>query len=227
MPVTLNQNQLIAAGRVLAELGANAKIESLRVDGKEVTDLDGARAALAAADTPVAEEAPGVIGRFTDGMASKLGSFEEKLAGPGWKAKLRKLISADPERVVTRVMVEAKLADGSELCLPVEVLDREATRLLQRASSISEIIGMVPLLGYLAPILAAAGAAIGAGISRLLGRDALADSMLNTAGKHAALFAAGLIPVLGSATSAAAAAIDHIDARNASRAPSVAEIVNL
>ncbi len=227
MTVTLNQSQLIAAGRVLEELGADAKIESLRVDGKEVTDLAGARAALAAADAPIEEEAPGVIGRVSDSLANKIDAFEDKLEGPGWKAKLRKLISADPERVVTRVMVEAKLADGTELRLPVEVLDREATRLLQRASSISEVIGLVPLLGFLAPILTAAGTAIGAGISRLLGHDALSESMLNTAGKHAALFAAGLIPVVGSATSAAAAAIDHIDARNVARAPSVAEIVNL
>lgn len=227
MPVTLNQSQWIAAGRVLQELGPDADIQSLRVDGVEVNDLGKAREAFSTASTPVADETPGVFDRISNKLADKTDALEDKLEESSWGRKLRKLIAADPERVVAKVLVEAKLADGTEVKLPVAVLNREATEVLQRTSSISEAIGMIPLLGYAAPAITAAGTAIGAGISRLFGKRALAGSMWKTAGKHAALFATGLIPVLGSATSAVAAAIDLADARDVARAVSVAEIIEL
>ena len=69
--------------------------------------------------------------------------------------------------------------------------------------------------------------AAGSGIARLVGRMPLAKALMRTAAKHAVLGGAGLIPVLGTASAALAAVVDHRDFQDTTRSPSIADIVQL
>ncbi len=225
----LSADQLIAVGRVLDEIGDQAEVCTVRVDGDieaTVADLRQAREAYEQAGVPSPRE-PGRLDYYIDKLSDSMDKLEDRLSRSALGRKVKDAITADPERVVNRVNVEVELADGKTITVPVEVLHRGATAFLQRTSTISELAAMLPLLGWVVPAITASVAAVGAGVARMVGKKPLARALWGTAGKHLLLTGTGIIPIVSTSVAAAAAVVDIRDHREVTRSPTVAEVVNL
>lgn len=236
---------LIAAGRVLAELGG-AEVAAISVDGKPIA-LESATQAYEKAES----NADPVWLHKVDYAVDKLDTGLERLGDwchdttlyrayreiwDNWRAKhppseLRKRISRwldriikkvreiDPENVSRTMKVEVRLADGTTQPYEVEVYDRKVTAWLQAGSLVAEILSHIPIFGY--GVLAAAVAAAGTGglVAKGLGNNPLASALFATAGKHVL----NALP----AVAGTSAVVDVADIHEMCKDPSIAAINNL
>ncbi len=77
----------------------------------------------------------------------------------------------------------------------------------------------VPLVGSIFPGVAAIAAAIGALVTKALGKKDLSHALARTAAKHTAIAAVGWIPFASSAVIGFATVVDHADIRETRNAP--------
>ena len=243
--MSISHNQLLVAGKVLAQLRTNDAVAAIDVDGKTLTPAEQATAVAeyrkqAAEDTARVDNdkpLPGAVGSRMHSTAHKLEANFDKLEAKLGKNKVgrafERIIEADPEHVATQYNVHVRLADGRELPLkPVEVLNRPATAVLQKVSLASEVLeAIVPVVGFVMPGVTALLCAASAAVTGLLGRTTLSKALARTAAKHAALCALEVADTftnfLSAVVSGAAAVIDLRDVTKLSTAPTVADVANL
>jgi hypothetical protein len=227
----LSRVEMLAAGQILERY---PDLKTLAVDGKKVTNLADAAAAYRRYEM----HSPGKLASFVDRGTSKIiGKVERgqaKLAEVSARSKLlsrivssapvrwlMQLIRTDTEAVKGEVVVDARLASGAALRLPLQVEDVRASLILQRTSLITELVSLVPVIpfiGTIVSLVAAAAttlAAAGAGLAR---QRELARALMRTAGKYL-VEAALIVPVAGSVVVAAAAAADASDVKRLSASP--------
>ncbi len=219
----------IAAGKVLETLGKDAKVDSIKVDGKDV-DLDAAKAALADAERVTASEDGGIVAKldkFTDKLQSKVDDMQASLAKSKPGRAINRVLQSDPEKVTSRAVVDVTLANGTSFSVRVDVVDPRWTGFLQKCSLTAELGSLVPIVGTLGLASASVASFIGSLVAYTLGDKALGSAMLKTSAKHLILAGADVIPFLGDAAAAIAAVIDSSNLKNARAAPSVAQIVDL
>lgn len=227
----IGKDHLIAAGAVIEKVrrDGGADIERVVIDGKDV-DLRKARAAFAAAAAvPTAETAedPGRLEQLLDKLEGKVDGFEDRLDRSRMGHVVANALRKDPERVTSRSVVEIDLADGTTLSVPVEVLHRNATAALQKASLGTSIIAMLPLVGQ----LARAGTALISGVAALvtlaIGKRHLAAALGSTALKHVTLTGIGFVPLVSNLAGSLAIVGDRTDLKELRRPATVEDTVNL
>jgi hypothetical protein len=220
---------LVAAGRALAELGPEANVRAVRVNGKTVTDLAAARAALAEETKPLPAEKPGWVARMAARLSRRVDDLGDRMEKKGKVgARVNALLDADPEKVTVQAHVEIDLFDGSTRPFDLSLVDRKLSARLQRTSAALALAGMLPLfVGSALTALTAGLAAVGSRIAEYFGRAGLARALKGMTSKFLGLLGLSFIPGVSTAAKSMSAVMDYHDAKEASRAPSVASIVDL
>lgn len=227
----IRTDHLVAVGAALQkaqESGVTPQdIKTVRLDG---TVVDAA-AATAALDAALAAEPPaastGLVGRTLDRVERRADSVEEKLEKTRLGRRVMELIEKDPERVARDGLVQLTLKDGRTLEIPVVIVSRELSAVLQRVSIGTTAISFTPLVGRFVPAGTAIASGLAALVAHAVGEPALAKSLGGMAARHGALFAVGFVPIISNLTSAMAIVVDRGDLRDLRQPVSVHDIVEL
>jgi len=235
MSVHLNNYQLLAAGKLLTELGDRATGATVTIDGKEVQD----RAAALEAYRKNLEPSDNKITRWIDDKASAAATrLQEALQKDtfvgrhGREVLDSKLFKINPENVSYSARAAVRFADGRTETKNVEVADVKASLALERLAISSLLLSAVPMMPFfIAAPAAAAGAVVSAGgwlVATLARKGPLASAFAKTALKILGVGAASMTPIVGSLPSAASIITDSRDVKRLNdQFPSVGRVATL